>query len=256
MLRFFRQIRQRLLTENKVSRYMLYAIGEILLVVIGILIALQINSWNEERIERKTERLYLDALKEEFEQNLAEAQRVIVTNRNNLDASLYLLEFTGVQTPKLTEKSFDSLLVVALATEVEYRPGMGTLNEMISTGNMAILSNKILRKKLAAWDGILTMIRSQENELSRFRFAIFDLINKKGNSRKSTFNAAGEILNLNSSRFDVSSFGLLQNFEFENYLTGYYLRGLILNNTNYSRLVEEINGILGLIDQEINLFDK
>ena len=49
MLRFFRQIRQRLLTDNKFSKYLLYAIGEILLVVIGILIAIQVDNWNEER---------------------------------------------------------------------------------------------------------------------------------------------------------------------------------------------------------------
>ncbi len=51
MLRFFRQIRQRLLTDNKFSKYLLYAVGEILLVVIGILIALQVNNWNERRIQ-------------------------------------------------------------------------------------------------------------------------------------------------------------------------------------------------------------
>jgi hypothetical protein len=49
MLHFFRQIRQRLLTDNKFSKYLLYAVGEILLVVIGILVALQIDNWNEER---------------------------------------------------------------------------------------------------------------------------------------------------------------------------------------------------------------
>jgi Family of unknown function (DUF6090) len=49
MIKFFRNIRQKLLTENKFSKYLLYAIGEIVLVVIGILIALQINNWNETR---------------------------------------------------------------------------------------------------------------------------------------------------------------------------------------------------------------
>ena len=49
MIKFFRKIRQRLLTENKFSKYLIYAIGEIILVVIGILIALQINNWNENR---------------------------------------------------------------------------------------------------------------------------------------------------------------------------------------------------------------
>jgi len=49
MIKFFRQIRQNLVTENKISKYLLYAIGEILLVVIGIMIALSIKNWNEEQ---------------------------------------------------------------------------------------------------------------------------------------------------------------------------------------------------------------
>jgi len=52
MIKFFRKIRQKMLTENKFSKYLLYAVGEIILVVIGILIALQINNWNEERKEQ------------------------------------------------------------------------------------------------------------------------------------------------------------------------------------------------------------
>ena len=58
MLRFFRQIRQRLLTDNKFSKYLLYAIGEILLVVIGILIALQVDNWNEQRKSEITVNTY------------------------------------------------------------------------------------------------------------------------------------------------------------------------------------------------------
>ena len=72
MLRFFRQIRQRLLTDNKFSKYLLYAIGEILLVVIGILIALQVNNWNEDRIERKNEVKLLKELKADLDANLEE----------------------------------------------------------------------------------------------------------------------------------------------------------------------------------------
>ncbi len=49
MISFFRKIRQKLLNANTVSRYLAYALGEILLVVIGILIALQVNNWNEDR---------------------------------------------------------------------------------------------------------------------------------------------------------------------------------------------------------------
>ena len=53
MIKFFRKIRQRLLTENKFSKYLLYAIGEIILVVVGILIALKINNWNSLKIKAK-----------------------------------------------------------------------------------------------------------------------------------------------------------------------------------------------------------
>ncbi|WP_445386463.1 DUF6090 family protein [Robiginitalea sp. IMCC44478] len=69
MLRFFRQIRQRLLTDNKFSKYLLYAIGEILLVVIGILIALQVNNWNEDRIEIEKSHRILREIRENIEYN-------------------------------------------------------------------------------------------------------------------------------------------------------------------------------------------
>ena len=73
MLKFFRIIRQRLLTENKFNKYLIYALGEIALVVIGILIALQINNWNQNRIENQIEKRLL---KELFE-NLSFNEKVL-----------------------------------------------------------------------------------------------------------------------------------------------------------------------------------
>ena len=62
MIKLFRKIRQKLLAENKISKYLIYAIGEIILVVIGILIALQINNWNESNKEKKKHGYYLNSL--------------------------------------------------------------------------------------------------------------------------------------------------------------------------------------------------
>ena len=77
MIKFFRRIRQKLATENKpalpegrFSKYLLYAIGEILLVIIGILIALQIHNWNDKRIERKELNTSLYSMIEELNQNI------------------------------------------------------------------------------------------------------------------------------------------------------------------------------------------
>ena len=63
MIKFFRKIRQQLLIENKTGKYFKYAIGEIVLVVIGILIALQINNWNEARKQNLKQSIYLSGLK-------------------------------------------------------------------------------------------------------------------------------------------------------------------------------------------------
>ncbi|MBN3520376.1 hypothetical protein JYB62_10205 [Algoriphagus lutimaris] len=70
MIKFFKKIRQRLLTENKFSKYIFYAIGEIILVVVGILIALQVNTWNEWRKDRKQEKEILIDLKLNLENNI------------------------------------------------------------------------------------------------------------------------------------------------------------------------------------------
>lgn len=71
MIKFFRKIRRQLLVENMTGRYLKYAIGEIILVVIGILIALQINNWNESRKDRVLEKELLIDLKLTLESNIA-----------------------------------------------------------------------------------------------------------------------------------------------------------------------------------------
>ena len=70
MIKFFRKIRQKLLVENRFNKYLLYAIGEIVLVVIGILIALQINNWNQYKNNQETLKLYLTEFNEEIKFNI------------------------------------------------------------------------------------------------------------------------------------------------------------------------------------------
>jgi type II secretory pathway pseudopilin PulG len=72
MIRFFRTLRQRLLAENRVSRYLLYAVGEIVLVMIGILLALQVNNWNQQREQQKTVNRFLASLVEDIKADTAQ----------------------------------------------------------------------------------------------------------------------------------------------------------------------------------------
>lgn len=80
MIKFFRKIRQQLLSENKFKKYLLYAVGEIVLVVIGILIALQINNWNELKKDRLKEFQMLLSLQKDFRSNIS-----------NLDSTIFLV---------------------------------------------------------------------------------------------------------------------------------------------------------------------
>jgi len=80
MIKFFRRIRQKLLSENKFSKYLLYAIGEIILVVIGILIALQINNWNAERRDRDLESKILFEISSNLKSDIDQLDNRIVFN--------------------------------------------------------------------------------------------------------------------------------------------------------------------------------
>ena len=97
MIKLFRKIRLKTLSENKFGKYLIYAIGEIILVVIGILIALQINSKKEEINNRITEQSILTNLKEDFNKNQEEIEVLLFANNKyyrNLNRFIEILKTT------------------------------------------------------------------------------------------------------------------------------------------------------------------
>ncbi|MFZ9004340.1 MAG: DUF6090 family protein [Robiginitalea sp.] len=103
MLRFFRQIRQRLLTDNKFSKYLLYAVGEILLVVIGILIALQVDTWNEQRRERILEQDYYCRLLEDIILDDQQIEGLLKASETRLKAANQAVRLLQGESPKKIE---------------------------------------------------------------------------------------------------------------------------------------------------------
>tara|TARA_R110002033_G_scaffold162440_2_gene199121 strand:+ start:885 stop:1643 length:759 start_codon:yes stop_codon:yes gene_type:complete len=91
MIKFFRKIRQNLLMQNKNTKYFKYAIGEIILVVIGILIALQINNWNENRINKQKTIGYLNSLLEDIKSDVISYNGNIVNYKTSLSNNKRLL---------------------------------------------------------------------------------------------------------------------------------------------------------------------
>lgn len=154
MINFFRKIRQQLAFDNKPGKYLRYAIGEILLVVIGILIALSINNWNQQRKLHAEEQYLLKELFAEFNTNLKKIQDVQYLNTKNQNATLEIIEMIHNKSQQDNFKKLDSLFVQVFSY-ASYNATTGTLDEIISSGKLRVIRDASLRKMLSQWPGLI-----------------------------------------------------------------------------------------------------
>jgi hypothetical protein len=142
MINFFRSIRQTFLTEGKTSKYLKYAIGEIVLVVIGILIALQINNWNEHRKELLNEKAVLSSLKEELNSTLQELKNDLKVQNNYKQSTENVYSYIQNK-PKLVDSMYKDFYSIA-GLESTF-PKTSVYKSLIS-GNIEIIKSDTLRK--------------------------------------------------------------------------------------------------------------
>jgi hypothetical protein len=150
MIKLFKRIRQQLLKENKFSKYLLYAIGEIILVVIGILIALQVNTWQDNRMSRFEELKTLENLKNEFEQNRKELANAIVMNEKCLETGKYIMSLIGEDENKIKTINTDSLLFQGFEY-AQFNPSENSLSNLFQSGHLNLISNDLLKSLLYQW---------------------------------------------------------------------------------------------------------
>jgi hypothetical protein len=143
MIKLFRNIRKKLLQEGKTANYFKYAIGEIVLVVIGILIALQINNWNQSQAERKVEKEYITSLLEDIATDTTNIQIAIKNNEiriqylDSLASICFNYSSEGMNDPKLYE-----LYKISLRHPDFVTPTERTLAQLKNAGGMRLLKNK------------------------------------------------------------------------------------------------------------------
>jgi hypothetical protein len=147
MISFFRRLRQKLLSENKFARYLLYALGEIVLVVIGILIALSINNWNQQRIKSDKEEAYLINLDRDLDNQLVSIDIQIEYEQKYIDAAKPVLDGYH-STSTLYIDSLTSYRLQVLMERKTFVRTDPTYEELISTGNIDVLKNSDLRNSL------------------------------------------------------------------------------------------------------------
>lgn len=163
MIKFFRKTRQRMLTENKFSKYLLYAIGEIILVVIGILIALQINNWNEDKKSRQQELTILENILHDLEKDKIGLTKIIETRISKAaSATVMVSYYEGVQIKKLSDYYFHWTNV--LYWEV-YHPRNIAFKELVNSGNTSIIKNASIRNTLLDIDASYEVLFTERNHL-------------------------------------------------------------------------------------------
>jgi hypothetical protein len=149
MIKFFRKIRQRLLTENKFSKYLIYAIGEIILVVIGILIALQINNANENRKSAAQETLYLKRLLSENREDINTFKIIVSDLKKGIETIENLSSVLN------STNSMDNELITAANEYLRYgsiypvfSSSTSTFDDLSSTCKLKYICSANLREQL------------------------------------------------------------------------------------------------------------
>jgi hypothetical protein len=231
MFHFFRSLGYKIVNEGKGKSYLKYAIGEIFLVVVGILIALQINTWNDVRKENIEERKLLNQLEDEYLYNKEELNRNIQKIDALISVSDSLLRLFNDTSKKIDEEMADRLLK-KMGRYSSFDPSNGALDNLIGSGKLKLLKNENLRIKLSKWYGELEDVKEDEVRLMKFGDEYLNPIRLK-------------IVNFSpSSKFNRNQDDYFKDPEFENIIFYIQKTAKYIRDTNYSMLGREIDGIL------------
>ncbi|PJB18814.1 MAG: hypothetical protein CO117_06960 [Flavobacteriaceae bacterium CG_4_9_14_3_um_filter_33_16] len=165
MIKFFRNIRKKLIEQSKFRNYFFYAIGEILLVVIGILIALQVGTWNEQRKLDKQQQLYLMRLLQDNKSDLETFESEITRlEKNNQTTAKFceLIKDTRINDSLLVNSASDFVIYGSLYPR--FNPSLATFKDLSSTGNLSLIKDTGLRDSITS--------HYQKYELIKLEFQI------------------------------------------------------------------------------------
>lgn len=224
---------------GKTGKYFKYAIGEILLVVIGILIALHINNWNEQRINKQKERQILEELHKEFVDNKKQFDSVVYYHRRTFRSANYVKSRLPLD---LSVTNLDSLAhhLYYMGWYYTFNPSRGVTNSLINSATFNLISNDELRNLLISWNDVLTDYQEEELVARDNYLNILKPFEKKHFYWDRPHNW------LNDKRIDIT---VLTSLAFDNYVSDRHndLNNLIVNPDQELELVgETINKIINL----------
>ena len=201
MIKFFRKIRQNLIMENKTGKYFKYAIGEIILVVIGILIALQINNWNENRKLQLKSYDYLQRLKVDLDNVSKDVNSSLKsTERKSKQALIALEALESKELSPSKQKDFERHLKEYFQFQITIQ-NTTAYNEMLSSGDLGLIKNKWLRTEFA--------------NMSDYRDFIIEVNQSNHDGYKNNMELIRKYIRYNIQNQDTDSSRVKVNYDFD-----------------------------------------
>jgi hypothetical protein len=151
MIKFFRKIRQKMLTENKFSKYLIYAIGEIILVVIGILIALSLNNWNQNQNEQNKIKEYAVSLIQDLEADIRMTGQI----QRQIEDIVFRIDSLNKYIYSRKIDDFSNLDMLFFTLNKPHRPytwKRTTITELKNSGTFGLIKNDSLSKMISEYD--------------------------------------------------------------------------------------------------------
>lgn len=216
MLTFLKRIRKSLIDSGSTRKYLLYAIGEIALVVIGILIALQINNWNEWEKDRKEENQMILNLHEEFTQSGTLLTEFIDKYKLKFEACEQLLRLCNENDHRLKQVNVDSLMAMALNYE-NFILSDGTIQDILNSNKIRLIRSDKLRAMIHDW---IKAVKSKDEAYSTLdQFAtiqIFPYLTEHISIKN--IDQYDQLRWEEASHFEIDNRSVFQNLEFENHI--------------------------------------
>lgn len=215
MIKFFRKIRKKLIEQNKVRNYFFYAIGEIFLVVIGILIALQVNNWNENLKNETKEQLILKDLHLEFQKNKEKLRSTIQYHQEIIDASTEVLNLIRQPEAVILQHNIDSLLYLTI-DYYDFSPSESAISELISSGKLNLITSDNLRLLIFDWVSAMDEKTEGYETMDEMNQTLtLPYLTKNGSMKD--IDQYGFVKN-GPSNFEAINYKLFQEREFENHM--------------------------------------
>jgi hypothetical protein len=235
--------------KDKTGKYFKYALGEIVLVVIGILIALQINNWNQEGIVKEQNYVILQNLNKEFSENLIELDSSINRFDKVIKGLDKLLTVMRIQDSNMTEPEFDRLLRKTFWTP-NWTPSSFVLVELKNSGALSKLNNNNLKTLLFKWEREFDKMKRSNEGYKQYGSEYIEFITKNGSVRN--LDALSESTKyLQKSTIARNNPELIKIPEFENRADNFYFLAVSLN-AQFHSLREIMKAIIESSNSELN----